>query len=102
MAHTLTKEDVLRKLSPLGIKTVASVNNLIREQGLPANYFTPRKVYFLEEEIDTWMAKRPKEVAKANIDHIKAVRTQRKKRKEDPSIAHGFKAEIVPVKEAKA
>jgi hypothetical protein len=102
MAHYLTKEDLLHKLAPFGIKKVGKINGLIREQGLPAKYFSPRNVYFEEEEVDTWMSKRTSEIMKANTDHIKALRVQRKKRKGGTSATTGFMAEVVPLKKTEA
>jgi hypothetical protein len=102
MAHYLTKEDLLLKLAPFGIKKVAKINGLIREQGLPAKYFTPRNVYFEEAEIDTWMSKRTSEIVKANTDHTKALKTQRKKRKGGTAATTGFMAEVVPLKTVEA
>jgi hypothetical protein len=83
MAHHLTKEDLILKLTPYGFKSVASINRLIREQGLPAKYSTPRKVFFDEGEIDTWLARRNDTLAKANATHAKVLRAQREKRRKE-------------------
>jgi hypothetical protein len=81
---------------------MSTVKRLIREQGLPAKYLTPRIAFFDEGEVDTWLSRRNLDVAKANANHTQVLRAQRKRRKEDPAAAPGFRAEIVPVQEAKA
>jgi hypothetical protein len=91
----LTKEDLILKLTPYGIKSAASVNRLVREQGLPAKYLTPRKVFFEETEVDTWLSRRSMSVAHSNTTHIKVIRYQRKKRKEGNPAQNGEKSPLV-------
>jgi hypothetical protein len=100
----LTKEDLILKLTPYGYKSVASINRLIREQGLPAKYFTPRRVFFDEAEIEVWLSRRSFSVAKTNNDHIKVLRAQRRKRRESPETAAvaEIKAELKAFKKAEA
>ncbi|MDR2133548.1 MAG: hypothetical protein LBP27_00470 [Treponema sp.] len=82
----LTKEDLILKLTPYGVKSAASINRLVREQGLPAKYLTPRKVFFEETEVDTWLSRRSLSVAQSNTTHTKIIRYQRKRRKgENPA-----------------
>jgi hypothetical protein len=78
----LTKETLLLKLTPYGVKSAAELNRIIREQGLPKKPIIPRKVFFDEAEIDVWLSRRNENVAKANIAHVKLLRAQRKARKE--------------------
>jgi hypothetical protein len=85
----LNKEDLLLKLSPYGVKSVASVNRLIREQGLPAKYLTPRRVFFDETEVDIWLSRRSLSVAKSNTTHTKVLKYQRKRREEENSAQNG-------------
>jgi hypothetical protein len=74
---------------------VASINRLIREQNLPAKYFTPRKVFFEEGEVDTWLSRRNFGVAKSNATHAKALRVQRQKRNSpQASATQELKAEM--------
>jgi hypothetical protein len=47
----LTKEDLILKLTPYGYKSVSSINRLIREQGLPAKYFSPRKIFLMRRKL---------------------------------------------------
>jgi hypothetical protein len=79
----LTKEDLILKLTPYGVKSATSVNRLIREQGLPAKYLSPRKAFFEESEVDTWLSRRSLSVAQSNTTHIKILSKQRKKRREE-------------------
>ncbi|MDR3356125.1 MAG: hypothetical protein LBO04_02945, partial [Spirochaetaceae bacterium] len=78
----LTKEDLILKLSPYGVKSLTSINRLLREQGLPAKYLTPRKIFFNEAEIDVWLSRRNEGVSKANTTRMKILRAQRKARKD--------------------
>jgi hypothetical protein len=102
----LTKEAVLLKLSPYGVKSLAELNRLIREQGLPTRYITPRKPFWDETEIDVWLSRRNENVAKANINHVKLLRIQRKKRKDEKEKAQkaGFPlaAEMKALKKTEA
>lgn len=78
----LTKEDLIRKLEPFGIKTVSSINRLIREQNLPTMYITPRKPFWESSAIDIWISRRQNvNLAKANSIQAKIKREQRKKSK---------------------
>jgi hypothetical protein len=83
MARILTREDLILKLSPLGHKSWASVKRLIRDQGLPAKYLTPRKVFFEEGEVDTWLARRNDTLAKVNATHAKILAKQRETRRKE-------------------
>jgi hypothetical protein len=78
----LTKEAVLLKLSPYGVKSLTELNRLIREQGLPKKPLTPRKVFFDETEIDVWLSRRNEGVVKTNTTRMKILRAQRKVRKD--------------------
>jgi hypothetical protein len=81
--NLLNKEGLLAKLTPFGVSSMAALNRLIREQGLPLKPLTPRKVFFEEAEIDTWLASRSMGVAKANETRFKNLKEQRKQRKEE-------------------
>jgi hypothetical protein len=85
----LNKEDLLLKLTPYGVKSVAAVNRLIREQGLPTKYLTPRRVFFDEAEVDAWLSRRSLSVAKSNTTHAKVLKYQRKRREEENSAQNG-------------
>jgi hypothetical protein len=80
--NLLNKEDLIRKLSPYGIKSVQAINRLIREQGLPTKYFSPRKMFFEEGEVDTWLLRRSLSIALSNTTHTKVIKAQRKRRKD--------------------
>ena len=80
MATYLNREGALLKLAPFGVKSLSGLNRLIREQGLPANYISPRKVFFDENDIDLWLARRKEVVAKAYSTQAKIIEYQRKKR----------------------
>jgi predicted DNA-binding transcriptional regulator AlpA len=77
----LNKEDLLLKLGPFGVKSVSSLNRLIREQRLPAKYISARKVFFDDAEIDIWLSRRYENVVKSNAAQVKVTRQQRKTRK---------------------
>jgi hypothetical protein len=79
----LNREGALLKLAPFGVKSVSGLNRLIREQGLPAKYMSPRKVFFDENDIDLWLARRHEVTAKANSNQVKILEYQRKKRNEN-------------------
>jgi len=79
----LTKEEALIKLSSFGVNSISSLNRLIREQGLPAKFISPRKKFFDEDEINTWLDRRHEVVARANATTAKVQEYQRKKRKID-------------------
>jgi hypothetical protein len=79
----LSKEDLLLKLSPYGVKSVSGLNRLIREQHLPTKYISPRKVFFDEAEIEIWLSRRFEGTARANSAQAKAQQKQRKLRKEN-------------------
>jgi len=92
----LTKAEALLKLAPFGVKSLSGLNRLIRDQELPAKYLSPRKVFFDENDIDIWLGRRHKVVAKANATQVKVIEYQRKKRrkeKEDAELGGGV-AEI--------
>jgi len=81
MASYLTKAEALLKLSPFGVKSVSGLRRLIREQGLPARYISPRKVFFEEREIDQWLGMRHEVVANVYATSVKGIEYQREKRK---------------------
>jgi hypothetical protein len=80
----LNKQQVLNKLSPLGVNSLAEIGRLIRKQGLPAKYFSAHKVFFVEAEIDTWMAARS--VACTHTAETKIIKNQRKRGRKEKSI----------------
>ena len=90
MASYLTKNEVLVKLERFNVKSVSCLNRLIREQGLPACYISPRKVFFDEAEIDNWMAMRKEVVSRANATQVKIARYQRTRRKEAKEAQEGI------------
>ena len=77
MRH-LNKDELLTKLLPYGITTLASLNRLIREQRLPCKCTSPRKVFFDESDVDLWLSRRNPETAQANIKRAKEEATRRK------------------------
>jgi hypothetical protein len=83
MSAYLNKESLLIKLSPFGIHSLASLNRLIREQDLPTKYISPRKVFFDENEVDTWLSRRYEGVVKANTLKAKTAKQQRQTRREN-------------------
>jgi hypothetical protein len=87
----LTKEGVILKLTPYGVSSWQGVSRLIREQGLPTKYLTPRKPFFEEEEIDKWLARRASGIVFSNTLHAKILRAQRKKRKGGKTLQNGEK-----------
>jgi predicted DNA-binding transcriptional regulator AlpA len=104
----LNREEALQKLSHFGVKSVSGLNRLIREQGLPARYMSPRKVYFDENDIDLWMARKTETIVMANYTQAKIIEYQhrRKKRNENKPPKEGAvftasskakQAEIKPV-----
>jgi hypothetical protein len=104
----LTKEDLILKLNPLGVKTLAGINGLIRDQGLPAKYLTARKVFFDEAEIDIWLkgrtfqvvqTNRKFQVVQTNTEHAKVLKTGHKPKTQKKTVttaaaAEGPKVEI--------
>jgi hypothetical protein len=82
MATYLTKAEALLKLSPFGVKSVSGLRRLIREQGLPARFISPRKVFFEESEIDQWLGMRHEVVANVYSASVKSIEYQKKRKKE--------------------
>jgi hypothetical protein len=70
------------------VKSITELNCIIREQGLLKKSLTPRKVFFDEAEVDMRLARRNENVAQANIDHIKLLRTQRKDKEIHQEVFH--------------
>jgi hypothetical protein len=112
MATYLSKEDLVLKLSPFGVKSLASIKILIKEQGLPAKYLTPRKVFFDEADVDIWIARRNESLAIVNNTHAKVIKAQREKRNKEKNkdkkgnsetaVVTEFKAEAKATKKAEA
>jgi hypothetical protein len=75
----LNKQDLVKKLKHIGVKTETEIAGLVIHQGLPANYLSPRKPYFLEAEIDAWLANRPKSLVQSNRNYQKILAKQRRK-----------------------
>jgi len=92
----LNKAEALLKLSSFGVKSVSGLNRLIREQGLPAKYISPRKVFFDENDIDLWLARRHEVVARAYSTTAKVLEYQRKKRKKDKTDSENGR-EVAPI-----
>jgi len=87
MASYLTKAEALLKLAPFGVKSVSGLRRLIREQGLPARYISPRKVFFEASEIDEWLEMRHEVVANVYAASVKSIEYQREKRKKEKAAA---------------
>ena len=92
----LNREGALLKLAQFGVKSISGLNRLIREQGLPARYISPRKVFFDENEIDLWLAGRHEVIARANTTQIKILDYQRKKRREGGAQKEGEQGVVLP------
>ena len=56
----LTLEGGLVLLRPYGISSMSALNRAIREQGVPIRAVSPRKRYFVETEVRTWISRRTK------------------------------------------
>jgi hypothetical protein len=78
----LNKEGAIEKLKDYGVSNWQGVSRLIREQGLPVKYITPRKPFFVVEDLDKWIDRREKEAVFANALHTKILTKQRKARRE--------------------
>jgi hypothetical protein len=89
MAKHLDKAGILQKLSFYGVRSLAEVNRLSREQGLPTEYISPRKPFWVEEKVDIWLNWRNKTLVKDNTLHAKTLATQRKERKKAAKAALG-------------
>jgi len=85
----LNREGALLKLASFGVKSVSGLNRLIREQGLPARYISPRKVFFDENDIDYWLAGRHEVIARANSTQVKILEYQRGRRKTNKPLIIG-------------
>jgi len=79
----LTMTELLAKLERYGIKSMASLNRAILEQGLPIRAISPRKRFAVEAEIDAWLDRRNVFVAKANATKAKILAKQRKARRDE-------------------
>jgi hypothetical protein len=77
----LSKEGLLLKLSPYGIKSILALDRARREQHLPTRFITPRKPFWVDEEVDVWLSRRFESVVKSNAAQAKVQRQQRKARK---------------------
>ncbi|MDR1931062.1 MAG: hypothetical protein LBQ44_10610 [Treponema sp.] len=95
----LNKESLLIKLGPFGVRSVASLNRLIREQHLPAKYISARKVFFDEAEVEVWMSRRYESVVKSNATQVKSAKQQRKLRRESEIEGKSAPAPVTPVSE---
>jgi hypothetical protein len=98
----LNKQDIVVKLAHIGVKSAMEVGGLIRYQGLPTNYLSPRKPYFLEAEVDAWLTVRPRGLVQSSRNFKKLWRNngkRRKQRRPPPPPAIASPSEI---KEAKA
>jgi hypothetical protein len=98
----LRKEDVLLKLAPFGVKSMATVRYLIKKEGLPAKYLTPKKIFFVDTEVESWMATRSLGLRYTASTAPKATKVIRKKRKGGTAATTGFMAEVVPLKSVEA
>jgi hypothetical protein len=87
----LTKETLLQKLAPYGVSSWQGVSRLIREQGLPAKYLTPRKPFFDEGEVDVWFSRRASAIVPSDSIRAKTIRRKRKAGKK-PSVDGEIKA----------
>jgi hypothetical protein len=83
MSTYLSREDLVLKLSPYGVKSISCVNRLVREQGLPAKYLTPRKPFFIESEVDSWLVRRFLSHARANAKHAKFTAAEKARRNKE-------------------
>jgi len=91
----LTMDGGLALLSPYGISSKSALNRAIREQGVPVRGMSPRKRYFVEAELRTWITRRTS-ISLVKSNHAKAkvvakqrsiVRAEKNARKPEPTPA---------------
>jgi hypothetical protein len=78
----LDKAGIVQKLTPYGVSSWAGVARLIREQGLPAKYLTPRKPFFDENEVNLWLERRASGRVLSATIRSKIIKHKRKEKKE--------------------